>query len=152
MLSSIFSMTSIAIAGPRILRVPPPRELLNSADFVFVATVGLWLMIGILTYMYANDWQVYDAFFYCIDAGMSIGFGEIKERDDDSMHAFTILYVWLGSSIVSGAFGYVLTSKLMPPKNNLTPDDLHSWDSVQINKGWRACYWHRIKYMIGTPV
>ena len=79
---------------------------------------GLWLLTGILFYTYTQGWTFSHAYFYCINAGFSIGFGTLAEIDYDPYHAFTIAFVLLGSSIVSGAIGYLLSFLIFNSNTN----------------------------------
>ena len=36
--------------------------------------VTIWMGIGTIFYSFHNDWPLSQAFFYAVDAGMSIGF------------------------------------------------------------------------------
>ena len=104
-------------------------EYLRSNVFLRVLLIcGLWLLTGILFYTYTQGWTVYNAFFYCINAGLSIGFGNIAEIDLDQYHAFTIVYVLLGSSIVSGAVGYFLTFIIF--NSSTTAPTTYTFDTV----------------------
>ena len=125
------------------------QRILTNTDCLFVITLGTWLLIGMLVYVYSNKWTWYNAFFYCINAGLSIGYGEIAENTTQQMHAFTIAYVLCGSSIISGSFGYFLSSHLSPAGGNLTPDDLHVYDTVTMEQGFYKCMWYRFKLYIG---
>ena len=89
---------------------------------------GLWLLTGILFYKYTQGWTFYNAYFYCINAGFSIGFGNITEIDFDPYHAFTIAFVLLGSSIVSGAIGYLLSFLIF--NNNTNAPTKYTFDTV----------------------
>jgi len=59
------------------------------------------------------------AYYYAMEAGLSIGFCEPSEVDDWS-RLFTIFYVLLASSLISGSIGAV-TSKLLSTRAVLLP-------------------------------
>jgi hypothetical protein len=132
------------------------KKLRENVFFMTGAIYITWLLIGILWYKYENDWTWYNAFFYEVQAGFSIGFGNISEIDKDYMHAFTIVFVLCGSSIVSGAAGYFLTYALNE-QSNLQPPNTHRWDTIPLtnNEGnvtlvsIGRCCWYKFKYLVG---
>lgn len=77
----------------------PLRMYLRCIGIVF-----LWATTGTLFYSYCNHWPLPQAFFYAIDAGMSIGFcvAQIQETKLISK-AFTVGHILLGASVVGGA-------------------------------------------------
>jgi hypothetical protein len=72
--------------------------------FVSLGLYSLWILIGVIYYKYIEDWTFSTAFFYAIEAGLSIGFCDPTERTDPS-RLFTVVYVLLGSSVVVGSLG-----------------------------------------------
>ena len=65
--------------------------------------VLLWIGGGTLFYSLHNGWPPSQAFFYAVDAGMSIGFCTAIAETSVSSRAFTVLYILLGASVVGGA-------------------------------------------------
>ena len=62
----------------------------------------VWLFVGTLFYSRHNQWPLAQAFFYAVDAGMSIGFcTDVRERHITS-RAFTVVYILLGTMVVGG--------------------------------------------------
>ena len=114
-----------------------------------------WLTVGMVFYKFTHDWTFYDSYFYVIDAGMSIGFGNIAEMDDDRIHLFTIFLILSGSTIVSGSVGYFLTYIIF--ENNLVEPEKHKFDSVPFTNdngqitilSVLLSLWNRFKYSIG---
>eukprot|EP01036_Dinobryon_divergens_P029637 gene29637-38760_t len=108
-------------------------------SFIF----GCWLLTGILFYTYSQGWTFYNSYFYCINAGMSIGFGNLVERDYDPYLAFTVVYVLLGSTIVSGSIGFFFSY--------ITSDSqgarVIQWEDSP--RSWLNALWYRAKYLSG---
>ena len=65
--------------------------------------VVLWIGGGTLFYSLHNQWPPSQAFFYAVDAGMSIGFCTAIAETSVSSRAFTVVYILLGASVVGGA-------------------------------------------------
>lgn len=122
-------------------------QLVTNTNVLWVLIVGAWLLIGMIVYVYSNNWTWYNAFYYCVNAGLSIGFGDLAESFTQQMHAFTIGYVLCGSSIVSGAFGYFLSQNLFPSVEKSFRNRLHV--PVTEDKGMVQYYWDRFKTAIG---
>lgn len=117
---------------------------------------SIWLFGGILFYKYALNWTFYNSFFYCVNAGFSIGFGNINETNDDRIHAFTICYILCGSSLVSGSVGYFL-AHLLKSENNLVDPNRYQFDGIPfVNENGTftiqsvlQSLWYKFKYLIG---
>lgn len=84
------------------------NRLLYSVQFISICAYCLWLLIGVLWYKYYNNWTFATAYYYALEAGFSIGFCYPVEKDDASK-AFTIIYVLVGSSIIAGSLGALMT-------------------------------------------
>lgn len=114
-----------------------------------------WMLTGILFYKYIHNWTFYNSFFYVIDSGMSIGFGNVAEMDNDGVHVFTILLVLSGSTIVSGAIGYFLTFLIY--ENNLVDPEIYDLNTVPFHDssgkiGFLSVLrslWYKSKYLVG---
>lgn len=65
--------------------------------------VVLWIGAGTLFYSLHNQWPPSQAFFYAVDAGMSIGFCTAIAETSVSSRAFTVVFILLGASVVGGA-------------------------------------------------
>jgi hypothetical protein len=65
-----------------------------------------------LFYSYCNDWPLAQSFFYAVDAGMSIGFCTDVAETKLTSKAFTIFYILLGASVVTGALSVFLQDSL----------------------------------------
>eukprot|EP00980_Cylindrotheca_fusiformis_P006209 scaffold1327_cov124-Cylindrotheca_fusiformis.AAC.13 len=87
-----------ATREPRKLDYNPMRMYLSCMAIVLV-----WVSTGTLFYSYCNDWPLAQSFFYAVDAGMSIGFCTDVAETKLASKAFTIVYILLGASVVSGA-------------------------------------------------
>lgn len=80
-------------------RIYNPMRMYLSCMFIVCA----WVVVGTIFYSYFNHWPLAQAFFYAIDAGMSIGFCTDVEETKLVSKAFTIVYILLGASVVGGA-------------------------------------------------
>jgi Ca2+-binding EF-hand superfamily protein len=77
----------------------------------FLAVLS-WISIGTIFYSRINGWPLATAFFYAVDAGMSIGFcTEVAETTDRS-RAFSVLFILLGASVVGGALALFVADLL----------------------------------------
>ena len=65
--------------------------------------VFVWIGAGTLFYAHHNGWPLSQAFFYAVDAGMSIGFCTEVAETTTSSRAFTVVFILLGASVVGGA-------------------------------------------------
>lgn len=93
----------------------------KSASFLVISIYLLWIVIGTLFYSVRNRFTIPTAFFYTMEAGLSVGFCNPSDPDNPS-RIFTILLVFTGSSIVScsiGAYLLILTES----KPHLVPYD-----------------------------
>jgi hypothetical protein len=93
----------LAANSPTIERLS--KKTITNIPFRVFVVVVLWVILGTLFYKYYLNWTFYNSFFYAVQAGLSIGFGNITENNEDGTHVFTIFFVLLGSSIVSGSMG-----------------------------------------------
>ena len=71
---------------------------------VSLGSYSLWILIGLIYYKYIENWRFSTAFYYAIEAGLSIGFCDPTEKTDPS-RLFTVVYVLLGSSVIVGSLG-----------------------------------------------
>jgi hypothetical protein len=71
---------------------------------VSLGMYSLWILIGVIYYKFVENWTYATAYFYTIEAGLSIGFCDPAERTDAS-RLFTVVHVLLGSSVVVGSLG-----------------------------------------------
>jgi len=69
-----------------------------------ISIVILYITTGTIFYHKINKWSISTAYFYAVDAGMSIGFcvNGIGETTVAS-RAFSILFILVGASVVAGA-------------------------------------------------
>jgi hypothetical protein len=94
-----------------------PKSITEKVYHYFISNVFLtcgslyivWTGIGILFYTYYDSWTAPTAYFYAMEAGLSIGFCNPLEVDDFSK-LFTIFYVLGGSIIISGSVGLLASS------------------------------------------
>ena len=66
-----------------------------------------WTVLGIAFYHYYDQFSGPTAFFFAMEAGLSVGFCNPQEKDDTSK-LFTIFYVLIGGSLIASMFGVVL--------------------------------------------
>eukprot|EP00957_Ditylum_brightwellii_P121533 9269251-Ditylum_brightwellii.AAC.1 len=77
-----------------------------------ITVVFLWILIGTVTYTYLNSWPPATAFFYAVDAGMSIGFCTDVAETTTRSRGFTVLYILAGASVVAGALALFVEDTL----------------------------------------
>jgi Ion channel len=63
----------------------------------------VWAVVGTGFYVGYNGWKWNNAFYYAIQAGSSIGFGNVAEPNDDRCHVFTIFFILTYSSVIIGS-------------------------------------------------
>lgn len=80
-----------------------------------------WICLGVIFYKYYDHFDTSTAFYYSLDAGLSIGYCNPTERNNLSK-LFTIFYVILGSIIVTGSITAILASVFLQKARPLTPD------------------------------
>lgn len=97
---------------------------------------GSWTALGILFYMYYDNFTAATAFYYAMDAGLSIGFCYPADPNDWSK-LFTTFYVLLGSSVISGACG-VFAASALPRRGQV-------FKGVEPQRGWwrTLLQWYR---------
>ena len=66
------------------------------------------VIVGTIWYSVFNNWSLATAYYYSIQAGLSIGYCEPSESSQRSQ-LFTIFYVLCGSSFISGSVGTILS-------------------------------------------
>jgi hypothetical protein len=119
-----------------------------------ILVYGCWIFCGLVWYKYYSDWTWATAYYYTIEAGLSIGFCYPAEKEDGSK-LFTIFYVLIGSSVVSGCLGLLASSmvstkvSLVAAKHGIgamTYKDEN--DRITISSVIN-CIWYHIKYLTG---
>lgn len=85
-----------------------------------ILAVAGWMTIGTLFYSKINNWPLATAFFYAVDAGMSIGFcTDVAEKTIKS-RAFSIVFILLGASVVGGALALFMADLLEGVSRTIT--------------------------------
>lgn len=123
----------------------------SSVPFVAGTIYLLWVLAGVFWYKYYMSWNFATAFYYAMDAGLSIGFCAPCERDDIT-RSFTIVYVLLGSSVISGAVEHFL-AYVVEPKVRFLPSTQNAITiifsrSTSIFDMTRDLI-HKLKYCVG---
>lgn len=133
------------------------NKLWSNVPFIACTTYGLWIVLGVFWYKYYMNWTFATAFYYAMEAGLSIGFCNPAEKDDNTK-AFTIIYVLLGSSVVSGAIGYLATYLI---ESKLSKSTISTIDYKFSSMSWRdhedkltlksvsSNIWYKTKYISG---
>lgn len=114
-----------------------------------------WILLGLLFYSNYEGWTYATAFYYAVEAGLSVGYCYPAERDDWSK-LFTIGYILLGSSVVSGSLGFfasnILRERVKISRVDYRVDSMplrdHESDQITIISFLRFC-WYQIKYWSG---
>ena len=52
--------------------------------------VFLWLLVATLLYIFVNQWGVNEAFYYTVQAGLSVGFGSLSEEKVTGKNTFDV--------------------------------------------------------------
>ena len=87
----------------------------------FLAVV-IWISIGTIFYRLEYGWPLATAFFYAVDAGMSIGFCTDVAETTKRSRAFSILFILLGASVVGGCLALFVADLLEGVSNTITAD------------------------------
>ena len=106
-LNSLRSLRSLLISSGAELTYSPLAMYTKC-----LGIVGVWMALGTMFYSYCNDWPLPQSFFYAVDAGMSIGFCTDVAETKLTSKAFTVVYILLGASVVTGALSIVLQDAL----------------------------------------
>lgn len=140
-------------------KIDPQYSIINSLrhNIIFIATSVyiLWTWLGILFYKYFNGWSLGTSYFYAMEAGLSIGFCEPTEASDWSK-LFTIFFVVLGSTIVSGSLGAMIArmvysqAELVPNHHNHGEVSMYDEETQEATfKSVSAFLWYETKVFIG---
>ena len=86
-----------------IQKVTPDK--FSSTAIPAVLVVCVWLLVGTIAYRSMDDFLWGEAFYYAVQAGSSIGFGALSEKNDGS-RLFTVFFVLFGSSVIGGCLSY----------------------------------------------
>lgn len=132
----------------------PWELLLSNIYFVSSLSYALWIFCGVFFYKFYSNWTWATAYYYVMDAGLSIGFCYPAEKDDWSK-LFTIFYVLVGSSVISGCLG-VLASSLLMNKASFVAIQ-HKFGSILYHEdngdvtltSVSRCVWYHMKYFVG---
>jgi hypothetical protein len=133
----------------------PEWSFFRTPGFISLSIYTVWVFCGIAFYTVYNKFTVATAYFYTLEAGLSIGFCNPSDPDNPS-RAFTMVLVFTGSSIVAGAvgaFGMYLTDdkvSMIPVEERdvyVGPDSFHNGENSVIN--YMRWVWFRFKYRIG---
>ena len=97
-----------------------PKHLVRRSISTYaIAFYFCWVWLGIVFYIFKNNWDLGTAYYYAVEAGLSVGYCEPAEPDDASK-LFTIFYILSGSTLVSGSLG-ALASRMIAAKAVLSP-------------------------------
>ena len=106
--------TAAAEGGGRVVRM-------KMWETCFLAVV-IWISIGTIFYRLEYGWPLATAFFYAVDAGMSIGFCTDVAETTKRSRAFSILFILLGASVVGGCLALFVADLLEGVSNTITAD------------------------------
>lgn len=79
---------------------PVPGKGYISEVLLAILVTGIYLMAGTGFYVWWNGWTWPAAFYYAVQAGLSIGFGVLAETDDIS-RAYTTAHALVGALLVT---------------------------------------------------
>ena len=122
-------------------------SIINIAGMIYF----IWVWVGIIFYKYHNNWTISTAYYYVIDAGLSIGFCDPVEPNDTSK-MFTIFYIMTGSTVIVGSLMASL-SEFFHLKVDIVPTKFVSGavqdnSSIALIRIFRK-YWYEFKVVIG---
>jgi hypothetical protein len=108
--------------------------LLSNVVLTVIGLYLLWTAVGIVFYTVYDGWTPATAFYYAMEAGLSIGFCNPVEKDDWSK-LFTIFYVLIGSTIISGSVGLIARTSILytSPVIHVKRKDILRRAQVQFN-------------------
>jgi hypothetical protein len=81
-----------------VLNFPWYKNIYIVTGLIYVC----WMFVGTLFYYFYDEWRIATAFYYAMEAGLSIGYCNPTEKTDPG-RLFTIVYVIFGSSVVVGS-------------------------------------------------
>jgi hypothetical protein len=121
---------------------PLLQESLSNPGAVLLIVYSLFFLAGVSFYTLRHGWNVHTAFYFCVDGGLSIGFGDIEEPvTDDFSHAFTMILIICGSTVISGSTGFFISYMLDPDFTNMQKSIIPSFFSSYHNASFRARVW-----------
>ena len=137
------------------------NPLIQALDFIAsdiylfsTLTYAFWIFCGLVWYKYYSNWTWATAYYYTIEAGLSIGFCYPAEKEDWSK-LFTIFYVLIGSSVVSGCLGLLATSlvstrvSLVAAQHGLGAMNYRNEDNQITFTSVSKWLWYHTKYLSG---
>ena len=96
--------------------------LKNLGYILLFLAVVVWLFFGILWYYFYEKWTFSEAFYYTVNCGLSIGFGEgLLSDTNDASRIMACILVFFGSTLIVGALS-IFTSFVFEQKNKVTKE------------------------------
>lgn len=81
-----------------------PLNKSRRAFWISIASVGVYLFIGTLTYtLWIGSWNTADSLYFAMSTLTTVGYGDIHP-ETNGQKAFTIFYIILGTLLVGGIF------------------------------------------------
>lgn len=85
------------------------EDIYTLTGFVYFA----WLVVGCMFYVHYGQFTWPTALYFSVEAGLAIGFCQPGDVDDWSK-LFTLVFVLVGTTVVSGCIAQVITRLLSP--------------------------------------
>ena len=118
------------------------------AYFVIIAIFFLFLF-GVMYYHNVTGWSYLDALYFCVITFMTVGYGDLKPKDDEQ-RLFTAFYIIIGVSI-GGSFIGVISSiitdhnaKLQDKRNKEVVDTFERQDKPKSSGIFASMYHYSI--------
>ena len=109
------------ISVGNISNMVPDQPSALAKIIVIVLTVYVtWIVVGILWYRYFDGFTFATAYYYTVEAGLSIGFCYPSEVTDQS-RIFTVFFVMTAGSLISGSLAGLM-SQIVTRTFSITPD------------------------------
>ena len=102
------------------LQSTPQVSALAKIIVIVLTVYFTWIVVGILWYRYFDGFTFATAFFYTVEAGLSIGFCYPSEVTDQS-RIFTVFFVMTAGSLISGSLAGLM-SQIVARTFSIKPD------------------------------
>ena len=127
----------------------------SKIPLIVFSVVSGYLLLGLIFYKYTiPQWTFYTAFFYSVQSGYAVGFGNVSEPEN-AIHLFTCFYIILSGSLVSTSMYFYLTwltrikREMEIMLKVLNPVALRNEYGEITPKQFLLFLWYHAKYMLG---
>jgi hypothetical protein len=113
------------------LPLPLWKKCLLNTYFVVFMLLFSWTLVGAIWYRYTTYMSSPTAYFFAVNAGLSIAFCKPDIVEDPLSIITTLIFVLAGSTIILGSLGYLGMLILTEKRRHI---DLHKANSVQTSE------------------